>query len=179
MRVLNLHGYKGSAENSMHHALLRSMNMEVFSPQIDYDNIMPKTLLRILTDCYEEYSCQAVSGTSVGGFFALQICVLKKCPTIVVNPCLLPFVYLPRLGYKNEKGILQFTELLGNLTGLDKNLISSVIGEKDELIDTHDYTKAMLFNSRYITVPNGKHSGFTLPLDEIFSEHINDFLEIK
>ena len=100
---------------------------------------------------------------------------MKQCPTVFINPCLMPFVYLPRLGYNNRNGVIEFSEMFSDITKLNTELVSTIIGEADEIIDTHDYTKTLLYNSRYFLVPNGKHSGFTLPLKEIFEQNRDKF----
>ncbi len=174
MKILNLHGYKGTANNSVY-MVLRNFGYDVISPEIDYDNILPKNLLLHITELYDDNACDAVVGTSVGGFFAAQLCVLRKCPTVLINPCLLPFVYLPRLGYNNRNGLLEYCELFKNIVGINEQFVSTIIGENDEVIDSHDFTKRLLLNSRLICVPNGKHSGFTLPLEKIFENDLKDF----
>ena len=174
MKILNLHGYKGSAHNSVYQ-VLTELGYDVLSPEIDYDNILPKQLLVNLFEIYDNNKCNAVVGTSAGGFFAAQLCVIKKCPAVFINPCLMPFVYLPRLGYENRNGVIEFSEMFGNIAKLDNKLVSAIVGEKDEVIDAHDYTKTMLYNQRYFTVPNGRHSGFTLPLKEIFEQNRDRF----
>ncbi len=174
MKILNLHGYNGSAHNSVYQ-VLTEFGYEVISPQTDYDKIMPKQLLFDLSETYDNNNCKAVVGTSAGGFFAAQLCVMKQCPTVFINPCLMPFIYLPRLGYNNRNGVIEFSEMFSNITKLNTELVSGIVGEADEIIDTHDYTKTMLYNSRYFSVPNGKHSGFTLPLKEIFEQNRDVF----
>lgn len=174
MKILNLHGYNGSAHNSVYQ-VLDEIGYDLVSPEIDYDNILPKQLLLNLSKIYSDNNCNAIVGTSVGGFFAAQLCVMKQCPIVFINPCLIPFIYLPELGYNNRNGVIEFSELFSNITKLNSNLVSAIVGEDDEIIDTHDYTKTMLYNSRYFTVPNGRHSGFTLPLKEIFEQNRDKF----
>lgn len=174
MTILNLHGYKGSANNSVYYVLVE-LGYNVISPQIDYDNILPKQLLSNLLQAYNDNNCSAVVGTSAGGFFAAQISVLKNCPTVFINPCLLPFIYLPRLGYNIIDGVIEFSEMFSEITKLNLELASTVVSEEDEIIDTHEYTKTLLNNSKYFSVPNGKHSGFTLPLKEIFEQNKDRF----
>lgn len=174
MKILCIHGYKSCKQNSAYNALT-DCGYDVVSSQIDYDNISPKIIRNNLYEMYLKNSCNAVVGTSVGGFFAAQICAKESCPAVFINPCLLPFVYLPRLGYKYEDGIRQFSEMFSAVADVDKRLVSTIIGAKDEIIDTQEYTKAMFGNSRYIVVPDGKHSGSTLPLKEIFNKYGKSF----
>jgi len=174
MKILNLHGYNGSVHNSVYQVLLE-LQYEIISPRIDYDNVNPRQLLLNLSEIYDENDCGAVVGTSAGGFFAAQLCVMKQCPTVLINPCLMPFVYLPRLGYNSINGVFEFSEMFSDITKIHPELVSAIVGEDDEIIDTHEYTKTLLHNSKYIAVPNGKHSGFTLPLKEIFEQNKDRF----
>ena len=167
MKILNLHGYRGEAANSVFNAMIE-LGYDVISPQIDYDSITPKKLLKDMLELYDRNDCGAVVGTSAGGFFASQICVIKKCPVVLINPCLLSFVYLPRLGYNNQSGILEYMSMFSAVSGINKELVTVIVGEEDEIIDSHDFTK-LLF-PKCISVPNGKHSGPTLPLKDIFEQ---------
>ncbi len=177
MRILSLHGYNGFMHNAAYQALV-DCGYEVIAPQIEYDNISPKIVLKQLSDIYQKEHCEAVVGTSLGGFYAAQICADKKCPAVFINPCLLPFIYLPKLGYNNISGVREFSEMFGEISKLDKKLISTIMGDEDEVIDTPEYTKAMLENSRYFVIPGGKHSGATLPLGEIFKKFGVSFFSV-
>ena len=88
---------------------------------------------------------------------------------------MLPFLHLQRLGYKNDDGVLEYIRLFSGLADVDGSLVSTIIGGQDELIDTHDFTRGIFQNERYIIVPEGKHSGSTMPLDEIFRDHREGF----
>ncbi len=170
MKIFSIHGYKGSAHNAAYGALF-DCGYNVHSIQIDYDSESPKTVLEKLHNEYITSGCHCLAGTSLGGFYAAQICALEHCPTLLINPCLLPFLVLPELGYVYNGGIWEFSEIFSGFTGLDKTLVSTVVGSEDEVVTTHCYTKAMLENERYYTVDGGKHSGATLPLREIITKH--------
>lgn len=176
MKILNFHGYKGNKNNSVCQALQKS-NFEVVSPEIYYDDFTPKEILNQLLSIYDNDKFDAVVGTSAGGFYAVHISVLKKCPAILINPCLLPFIYLPELGYSVENGVTEFSEMFDCINKLDKKRVYTIIGEKDEVIDTHEYTKNMLSNQYFYTAAEGRHSGFTLPLKDIFEKTLHEFLE--
>ena len=45
--------------------------------------------------------------------------------------------------------------------------------ENEEIIDSHDFTGKLLGNERCKVIPDGKHSGATLPLKDFFTETIN------
>lgn len=173
MRVLNIHGYKGSAENTAC-CVLKNLGHEVISPQIDYDAKSPEKVLDDLREIFRENSPDYITGTSLGGFFSLLLSQefkaekyeshLKKylpcnIPTVLISPCLCPFITLPQLDYMGD--IKPFVELFGKISFGSRN-VTAVIGGRDEVINYHDFTEKMI---RCFIVPEGKHSGATLNLD--------------
>lgn len=162
MKVLNIHGYKGSAENSAC-ITLKNLGHEVISPQIDYDSESPEKILDDLRKIFLENKPDYIVGTSLGGFFALLLS-RENIPTVLVNPCLKPSVTLSELGYEIDE--TRKTELLkaeNMIEKMDCRNITAIIGGQDEIISYHDYTKKVIKNN-YV-VPEGKHSGATLNLD--------------
>ncbi len=170
MKIFSIHGYKGSAHNALFGALIEN-GFEVCSLQIDYDGSSPKEILHYLIGEYQKNNCDAVAGTSLGGFYAAQICVLNGCRGLFINPCLTPFTVLPGLGYSNKEGIMEFSRMFDNITRIDKNKVSVVVGTDDEIILNHDFTKIMFENERYFEIKGGRHSGATLPLKEIIGRY--------
>lgn len=166
MKVLNIHGYKGSAKNSAYE-VLTALGHEVTSPDLDYDAILPDETVEILLKKAGECGAEMIVGSSLGGFYAAVLSVRLGIPITLINPCLLPFLHLPRLGYTGD--IRQFMPLFGELAKIDDCKVYAIIGEKDEVIDTHDMTRNLLKNSRIVLVPNGMHSGSTLPLYDLFA----------
>lgn len=178
-KILNIHGYKGSPNNSAYQALLAN-KYDVISEKVDYDKLSPTQVYKYLYGLAKIHNVDAVVGTSLGGFFALILSTELNIPTITINPAILPGVYLPRLGYKYPGGVRDFLSLSAKLGDLDRRYLSTIVGTDDEIIDTPEYTKAVLGNSRYIEVDKGRHSGSTLNLTQIFKqrgqEFINDLL---
>ncbi len=84
----------------------------------------------------------------------------------------MPFIYLPRLGYKQD--IKDFLPMFSMISELDINKVSVIIGGNDEIIDTHDFTKNLLYNKRFVIFPDGRHSGSTLPLKEFFTDMLKN-----
>lgn len=162
MKILNIHGYKGSAKNSAYEALT-ALGHEAASPELDYDMLLPDETLEILLCEAGECGAEMLVGSSLGGFYAAVMSVRLGLPAVLVNPCLMPFLHLPRLGYVGE--IRPFIKLFGELADIDSKKISVIVGGSDEVIDTHDMTRNLLKNSRFEVVPNGRHSGSTLPLE--------------
>jgi len=167
LNVLNVHGFRGAAENCAYSAL-KSNGCNVFSPSFDYDAESPEQILNKLRDIVDKNHIDFVVGTSLGGFFAAVFAAERNLPLVLINPCLLPFLHLPRLDFKGD--IRPFIPLFANLTKIDVSKVSCIVGAKDELIDSHDFTKNMFNNERFRIVPEGMHSGATLPLPDYFRE---------
>lgn len=178
MKILNIHGYKGCAENSAC-IILKNLGHEVISPQIDYDAKSPNRIFYDLWKIFMENNPDYIIGTSLGGFFALLLSRkfkveryeshIKKylscnIPTVLINPCLKPCVTLGGLGYEMDKGKeMAFVRFSDMIEKTDCRYVTAVIGGQDEVISYHDYTMTVIKNS-YV-VPEGKHSGATLNLD--------------
>ena len=169
MKILNIHGYRGSCENSSF-AALSALGAEMISPQIDYDKQSPDEILLFLNDLWQQNGCQAIVGTSLGGFYAALLSMKHHAKTVLINPCLLPFLLLPQLEESQNTLLFDYLRLFSDIVKIDKNQIVAIIGEQDEVISTHDFTQNLLGKSRCICVPNGKHSGWTLPLRDIFKQ---------
>lgn len=173
MIILNLHGYKGSSKNAAYSAL-KELGHEVISPQIDYDSFDADKIFSVIIDFYIESKPDIIVGTSFGGFFACLLSARSNIPAIVVNPCLSPFEILPKLGYTQD--VTKFFDLtVHHFRRLKNENISAIVGGKDEVIGSHALTKSLLYNERYKVIPEGKHSGATLPLKEYFAECISDY----
>lgn len=169
MKILNIHGYKGSAENAAC-IVLKEQGHDVISPQIDYDTANPEKILEKLKNIFTENKPDYIVGTSLGGFFALLLSIESKIPAILVNPCLMPFITLPELDYGRD--ISGFIKLFGNFSQINQSNVCTIIGGNDEVISYHDFTKQLISN--YTVVPEGKHSGSTLPLNEFFGKRLEN-----
>ena len=172
MKILNIHGYRGSAENSAYSAL-KEIGCDVLSPQTDYDSAPPDEVMAVLRDIADNAEIGLIVGTSLGGFYAAVLAAETDLPVLLVNPCLMPFYHLPKLGYDGD--IRPYIALFGELSYLDRSKVGCIVGSCDEVIDTHSFAKTLFENERFRTVPDGKHSGATLPLAEYFGEMLKTF----
>ena len=170
VNVLNIHGYHGSPENAAFGALKENKCETVISPDIDYDSESPKSVLNQLRYYVSDKSVDFIVGTSLGGFYASVLAAEFDLPVILINPCLMPFLYLPRLGYKGD--IKAFISMFGTLADMKKENVCCIVGDADEIIDSHDMTERMFGNERFCRIPGGKHSGATLSLNDYFAEVI-------
>ena len=171
MKILNIHGYKGSAENSAC-MTLKKLGHEVISPQIDYDAKTPFQIRRDLKNIFNENKPDYIVGTSLGGFFALLVAKNTDIPVMLVSPCLRPCVTLSELGYKvDRKRKMTFIRYADMIEKMNRQNVTAIIGGQDEVIDYHSFTTESLIKNCYV-VPDGKHSGATLNLDYWFKELI-------
>lgn len=165
MKILNIHGYTGSAENSAC-SVLRKMGFDVVAPQLDYDAVSPENVLDILSRTITDDGITHIVGTSLGGFFGAVLSVRFGLPVVLINPCLMPFVTLPRLDSKCD--ITSYMRIFPEISDIDVSLTSTIVGGQDGVIDYHDFTENLLRNERFRIIPDGRHSGATLPLESYF-----------
>lgn len=168
MKIFNLHGYHGSPRNAAC-GVLSEMGHDIVSPSVDYDSFKPEYIAQELSAMVQEAQPDMIAGTSLGGFFALYLAIEHGLPVVLVNPCLMPFLHLPRLGYEGD--IREFVEMFSSFTRIDQNRTRAVIGGCDEVIDTHDFTQKIIWNCT--VVPEGMHSGATLNLKSFFTSVID------
>ena len=161
MKILNIHGYKGNSANSAYSAL-HELGYKTISPAIDYDHTETDEIFGFLENIISEQKPDAVVGTSLGGHSGHSVL------SDYVNPCLMPFVTLPRLGFEGD--IMPFVKEFSKLHKISTDNVYAITGKCDEIIDYHDFTKKMFENKYYREILNGKHSGATLPLNEYFSQ---------
>ncbi len=168
--ILNLHGYNGTPENSAYSALKANGYNNITAPEIDYEAESPEELLERLRGIIAEKKPDVLVGTSLGGFFASVLSAEFHLPVILVNPFLQPFLTFPE--YING-----YIKVFGTISEINKEQVCCIVGEDDELLGDHQFTKDLFDNSYFRSVPGGKHSGATLPLKEYFSDIIESLLK--
>lgn len=164
--ILNIHGYNGSSSNSAYN-VLKKMNFDIVSPQLDYDNLSPEKVIEILESEVLKNNVTRIVGTSLGGFYAGILSAHTDLPVVLINPCFMPFLHLPRLGY--EGNINSYVKMFPEILNIKAENTDIIIGGNDEVIDTHDFTKKFFKDANIRIFNDGKHSGSTLPLEEYFS----------
>lgn len=91
MRILNLHGFMGKADNRTYVALCELMPKEdIVSPSLDFMNEYPEKLFNKLTEIIRIENIDIVIGQSLGGFYALPLAIKCGIPCILTNPCFYP-----------------------------------------------------------------------------------------
>ena len=167
MKILNIHGYKGTPHNAAYSTLCK-LEKPIISPDIDYDHEQPEDILQRLIDLCISEKIESLVGTSLGGFFALNIAIKLEKPVILVNPCLQPETVLPKLGYEGD--VSQFKGMSEVFKKMDRDAVCCVIGDQDEVIGDHSYTKRLLGSENIQIVEGGTHSGDTLNLKRYFPD---------
>ncbi|NLT09399.1 MAG: hypothetical protein GXY08_07850, partial [Ruminococcus sp.] len=90
MRILNLHGFIGEAENENYKALSEIFPAEdIISPKLNYKETSPEKLLEQLFDMVDTDDFIFV-GQSLGGWYAHKLSRKFNCPCILTNPCYSP-----------------------------------------------------------------------------------------
>ena len=90
MKILNLHGFMGEADNKNHKALCKIFPAEdIISPKIDYINTAPEELMKCFSDMVNTDDFIFV-GQSLGGMYADKLSRKFKRPCILTNPCYYP-----------------------------------------------------------------------------------------
>jgi predicted esterase YcpF (UPF0227 family) len=156
--IINLHGYNGNSENAMYHILKDLFPDErIVSPQIDYEKTNPSEVVSMLrhdTPLFQDERLSLIVGTSLGALLAgaLSYQVFANCsqnavPTVLLNPCLLPWQYLPLLGYTGdlyyEDYALMFAEFARASVQADwLENACLLLGNHDETID-HDFCERL------------------------------------
>lgn len=171
MKILNLHGYHGDPQNCAFTAL-KARGQTVFSPSLDYDSLSPETILGALRKLIMTERIDMLAGTSLGGFYAAVLAAESGLPVLLVNPCLMPFLHLPRLGFTGD--IRPYITLFASVGKLNSDQVSCIVGGADEIIDTHDFAERLFGNERFRIVPEGKHAGATLHLEEYLEAVLPD-----
>jgi predicted esterase YcpF (UPF0227 family) len=103
-KILYMYGFNSSPEESSTFKMLKELMAadpycyDVIS--VKYDQTDPERGLEQLEEAVRREKPVAVIGSSLGGFFAMNLST--TVPVLVINPCLKPTVELPKLGGNGE-----------------------------------------------------------------------------
>lgn len=165
MKVLNLHGYGSNPHNGFFSALAAYHVQDILLPVLDYDRQAPAAIFNKLMALCRAEQPDAITGSSMGGYFAALLSGVTGTRAVLVNPCMFPAMTLPRIGMRKQTFIRQYLQLSAHLAGLENAY--AIIGGQDDLIDYHDFTQFLLPPGHCIIVPEGGHASSTLPLSEL------------
>jgi predicted esterase YcpF (UPF0227 family) len=137
--ILNLHGYRGSSENTMYQILHDLFpERKIISPPLDYDAKTPFEIRALIAEQMNS-EIDLIVGTSMGGFFALDLWAKNKTvPTILFNSVLKPWKLLPLLGYKVAPELYDeakeiYRDFIANAG--DKDKLYAIYGKHDEVLN--------------------------------------------
>ena len=97
------------------------------------------------------------------------------CPQLVLISRI--FLSLPS-GSGGGVSFLEKSRTFAIASRLDGSNVSCIVGEDDELLGDHSFTKELLGNARFRSIPGGKHSGYTLPLKDFFARMLHYYEEV-
>ncbi|MCR5600383.1 MAG: MBL fold metallo-hydrolase [Ruminococcus sp.] len=90
MKILNLHGFMGEADNKNYKALCDIISPDdIISPKMKYMELSPSELLEKLSE-YVDTDDFLFVGQSLGGWFADKLSRKYRRPCILTNPCYYP-----------------------------------------------------------------------------------------
>lgn len=156
--ILYVHGY-GSDKNSTTGKYLK----QILSP---FHNVITNTYdlcnfdraqHQIMTDA-KRYRCAVVIGSSLGGFHVLSLAY--KFRKVVINPCMLPSVEIPKIGTLTDLQKARFEEaednLYSNIDADDRLSTVGIFGKQDELFNYQQFFIKHYSAINFLTT-NGKH----------------------
>lgn len=168
MKILNLHGFMGEADNKNYKALCNIIPAEdIISPKLYYKERSPQEILDMLSALVDSENFIFV-GQSLGGWYADKLSRKFSRPCILTNPCFYPY----ELELITESGIpADYVELYHELSEHGKNdLAYTLCGDEDTLLpDNYDNCIKL---SRDVTIVHGGHSSI-----ENLGEHLRVLLE--
>ena len=168
MKILNLHGFMGEADNKNYKALCAMIPPEyIISPQLKYLETSPDKLLGQLTDmvCSDDF---IFVGQSLGGWYADKLSRTFNRPCILTNPCNYPH----KLELITSSGIpADFIEQYGKMSSTGMNELAYVICSTEDTIlpDNYNDCKELFSNIKLV---HGSHSTI-----ENLYEHLAEMLE--
>lgn len=157
MKILNLHGYKGSSNNT-NFRIIQDAGYEVVSPQLEYDDYRPSEVVDILSRIVEKEHPDLIVATSFGTFFGKILSYRYNIRLVATNPCLRPEISLRRIApdYFKEGFEFEIVKYVATNQSTWYTQDTFIIGDKDEVIDHRQITMNEAALSTLIVV-EGKH----------------------
>lgn len=171
MKILNLHGFMGEADNKNYKALCEIFSADdIISPKLYYKETSPEEILQQLSEMVDSDDFVFV-GQSLGGWYADKLSRKFARPCILTNPCYYPH----ELDIITTSGIPdEFEKQYRGLTTQDRNKRAYTLCSDDDTILPDNYADCLKL-SDCVTRVHGSHSTI-----ENVREHLGDTLtEIK
>ncbi len=163
MKILNLHGFLGRADNKNYFALSEFIpQSDIISPKLNYKKDPPDDILRTLSDMVAE-SNMILVGQSLGGWFADCLSRKFSLPCVLTNPCYYP----GKTDLIAGSGIPEsFVRQYTDLSHETKNKFSYVLcSDNDTLLPGNFYDCEKL--AGYVKKVKGSHSTVKNLKDEL------------
>ena len=167
MKILNLHGFMGEADNKNYKALCEIFPAEdIISPQLNYKETSPEKLIEQLSDMIDSDDFIFV-GQSLGGWYADKLSRKFRCPCILTNPCNYPH----ELEIITSSGISsEFVEQYREMSVSTQNECAyTLCSDKDTILPDNNQNCDKL--SVTVKTVHGSHSTI-----ENVEEHISELL---
>lgn len=154
MKILNLHGFMGEADNKNYKALGGIVPVEkMISPQLSYKEKSPLEILDMLSVLVDSEDFIFV-GQSLGGWYADQLSRMFNCPCILTNPCYYPH----ELELIKDSGIpAEFVEQYRELSAHEMNERAYTLCSDEDTVLPDNYQNCVNL-SQYVTSVHGSHS---------------------
>lgn len=167
MKILNLHGFMGEADNKNYKALCEMFPSEnIISPKIDYINTAPEELMKSFSDIADTDDFIFV-GQSLGGWYADKLSRKFKRPCILTNPCYYPH----ELELISTSGIpVEFLEQYRAMSARDRNERAYTLCSDADTILPDNFSNCKKLSEQVVRV-HGSHSTI-----ENVGEHISGLL---
>lgn len=158
-KVLYVYGYGGSHLSSSVEKLKKALPEDKFEVMCwDYPQRDCKAAVRFLEQKVKKHHIDIVVGSSLGAFVAM--CLKVDCPKIVINPCLVPTVELPKLKPLPGKP-LPSPQLISSYAPFEASIFDNItegsrcfMAEQDELLG-NTYRPQMEAHMPVTTIPGG------------------------
>lgn len=158
-KVLYVYGYGGSHLSRSVEKLKRTLPEDKFEVMCwDYPQRDCKAAVRFLEQKIKKHHIDVVVGSSLGAFVAM--CLNVKCQKIIVNPCLVPSVELPKLPLLPGKPV-PASQLVSSYAPFEENIFDHLpegshcfMAENDELFG-NTYRPQMEAHLPVTTIPGG------------------------
>ena len=169
MKILNLHGFMGEADNKNYKALCNIFSeSDIISPKLNYKADAPEELLRQLSDMADTDDFLFV-GQSLGGWYADKLSRKFRRPCILTNPCYYPH----ELELIAASGIpAEFLEQYRKMSAADKNELAYTLCSDKDTILPDNYSSCAMLSEQVVRV-HGSHSTI-----EGLGEHISELLTV-
>ena len=175
MKILNIHDYHEDKNNTAYRAL-QACEFEIINQQYDYDGMDPFPLFDLICAHFLRNFCDIVVGTGIGAFFAICISAKYQVPCVLINPTVVPGMYLLDAGYNRFVGVPHLCDLECkylrefNLCGT-----STIIDDQWEYMNKSllNYTKELLDNPRYYELSNSTEP----QIIELFKQHKKEWFD--